>query len=132
MDGQAIIDALKPLVSETTDFSTPFAPKKGVGATRWTDWKAPTWNATVKPSNVADVQAIVKYCTEHNQPFMAVGSGHGYSAHFGKAKDILQIDINNFKDIDINTEASTMTIGAAVLHSEVVDPLWKARKQIRR
>lgn len=132
MDGQDILNALRPILSPEAQFSLPFAAREGVGAPRWTEWKAPTWKATVKPATVEDVQKTVKFLTKNNEPFLAVGSGHGYSAQYGKAKDIVQIDINNFKDIDIDKDKNTMKIGGAVLHREVIEPLWKVGKQIRK
>jgi FAD/FMN-containing dehydrogenase len=131
MTGQALIDALDPLVSPATKFAFPSAKEAGVGTARWTDWSPPTFAATVKPASVQDLQAVVKYATEQDVPFLAVASGHGYSPAFGKAKDVLEIDLNGFKDVTVNADANTITIGGAVLHSEVIDPLWKAGKQMR-
>ena len=85
----------------------------------------------MKPATIHDLQETVKFLTKNNIPFLAIGSGHGYSAHYGKAKDIVEIDINSFKDIDIDKEKSTVKVGAAVLHSEVIEPLWQVGKQIR-
>ena len=132
MDGEKLVKSLRPLVSSTCKFSTPTAKEADIGVTRWTDWKAPSFVATVKPTTVQDVQAVVKYASDNDIPFLAVGSGHGYSASFGRARDALEIDINNFKDIAIDVENSTVTIGGAVLHREIIPPLWQVGKQIRK
>ena len=131
MEGQQLVDTLKTLVSSSTQLSTPFAPVNGVGVRRWTDSNPPTWTATVKPANVQDLQAVVKYATEKGVPFLAVSSGHGYSS-YSKAKNVLQIDLNNFKEIQIDEANYTVRLGGAVLHKEAIEPLWKAQRQIRK
>jgi UDP-N-acetylenolpyruvoylglucosamine reductase len=131
MDGQHIVDILRPHVSQATHFSIPTAPEASIGVQRWTEWKAPTFSATVKPVNVQDLQAIVKNATINKISFLGVASGHGYSKAYATAKDILEIDLTNFKSIQIDAEKNTVTIGAAVKHNELFDPLFKAGKQMR-
>jgi FAD/FMN-containing dehydrogenase len=131
MDGQKIIDILKPLVSMSTQFSLPISPKQNVGARRWTDWKSPTFCCTVKPGTVSDLQAVVEHAAANKIPFLAVASGHGYSKAYTKAKDVLEIDLGNFKAIEVDKERSTVTVGGAVQFRELFEPLYKAGKQMR-
>lgn len=129
MDGQKIIDLLKPHISSAAQFSTSKA--EGIGHQRWTTFEAPTFSATVKPANLQDLQAAVKYATASKIPFMVTSSGHGYGRILGKAKDVLEIDLRSFKDIKVDKEANTVTIGGSVLHRELIEPLFKAGKQMR-
>jgi FAD/FMN-containing dehydrogenase len=131
MDSQKIVGILQPQISSSTQISHPSSKIDGVGLERWTEWKAPTFSMTAKPANVEDLQSIVKCATAHNIPFLATSSGHGYSHAYGKAKDVLEIDLTNFKDIHVDNDSSTVTIGGAVRHREVFEPLWAAKKQIR-
>ena len=74
----------------------------------------------------------VKYAFKHNVPFLASGGGHGYSTSFGALQNGLKIDLGLFNGVTIDTDQGTMTIGGSTKFSQVVGPLFKAGKEIRK
>jgi FAD/FMN-containing dehydrogenase len=56
----------------------------------------------------------------------------GYSTTLSSRRDTLNIDLSNFRKVDADASANTMTIGAASIFADMYDPLYAARKQIRK
>lgn len=132
MDAKQIISLLKEHLSPAAQYSSSGNEVEGVGRKRWTTYKQPSFIAVVKPASVKDVQKVVKLCSEKDIPFHAVATGHHYTTSYEKAKGLLQIDLSNFKKIDIDKSANTVTIGGAVMFKELFDPLFNAGKEMRK
>ncbi|KAF2095429.1 FAD-binding domain-containing protein [Rhizodiscina lignyota] len=114
LDGASVIELLKKNLSAQSQFAVPPDPQNSIGNARWTTYKAPSFSATVKPANVADIQSAIKYATENGIPFHVTATGHHFTGMFEKMKNVLEIDISSLKDIKIDKAANTMTIGGAV------------------
>ncbi|KAB2571594.1 FAD-linked oxidoreductase azaL [Lasiodiplodia theobromae] len=98
---------------------------------RWSSFEEPTYKAAVRPGTELDVQTAVSIATLNNIPFLATGGKHGYSTSFGELDDGLAIDLSNFNTINVNKNASTVTIGGGVRFSDIFDPLYAAGKELQ-
>lgn len=117
---------------------------------RWNAYDAPSFVVGVKPATAQDVATIVRpkislahdrystddrtkvrYASSHSIPFLGTGGGHGYSTTTDALKSGINIDLGSFKSVSIDSAASKMTIGGAVTFGEVLDPVYKAGKEIR-
>lgn len=109
--------------SYTTDFTQ-----------RWTVYSKaePAYDAAVKPVTATDIQKIIQYATKKNVPFLATGGGHGYSTSLSGVKGALNIDLSKFRNVAVNASANTMTVGAATIFADMLDPLYAAGKQMRK
>ncbi|KAF5846305.1 hypothetical protein GGP41_003702 [Bipolaris sorokiniana] len=107
--------------SYTTDFTQ-----------RWTVYSKaePAYDAAVKPVTATDIQKIIQYATKKNVPFLATGGGHGYSTSLSGVKGALNIDLSKFRNVAVNASANTMTVGAATIFADMLDPLYAAGKQM--
>ncbi|KXG46525.1 FAD-binding, type 2 [Penicillium griseofulvum] len=123
--------ALASNLSASTEIYYPTDANWTDTVQRWTAWEEPTFSVGIKPANVADLQAIVKYASENDVPFLASGGGHGYSTSFGALQNGLKIDLGFFNSITIDKKKNTMTIGGSVKFSDVMPPLYKAGKEIQ-
>ena len=97
---------------------------------RYTLHDAPTYVASVKPAAVEDVEKIVHACTTNQIPFLATGGGHGFTTTYGMLQQGLQIDLGRFDNVSVDKEASTLTIGSAVVFAQIFDPVFQAGKEI--
>ncbi|KAM0796584.1 FAD-dependent oxidase [Usnea florida] len=97
---------------------------------RWTIHDQPTYIASVKPALKSDVQKIIGVCSKYNVPFLATGGGHGFSTTLGRLQDGIEIDLSFFRNVTVDKDASTMTIGGAVIFRDTFEPLSAAGKEI--
>ncbi|OCL02959.1 FAD-binding domain-containing protein [Glonium stellatum] len=98
---------------------------------RYTVHDAPGYIASIKPALESDVQKIVAFCSTNHIPFLATGGGHGFATTFGKLQNGIEIDLGFFRSVSVNTTASTMTIGGAVIFNDIFEPLYNAGKEIQ-
>jgi fumiquinazoline A oxidase len=73
----------------------------------------------------------VQIASAHNIPFLATGGGHGFSLGYGSVQHAVNVDMGNFKSVNLDAEENTLTIGGAVTLSQVWDPLYLAGKELR-
>lgn len=115
---------------------------------RWSSFEEPTYKAAVRPGTELDVRTAVSVshaskndrakptkvsiATLNSIPFLATGGKHGYSTSFGELGDGLAIDLSNFNTINVDKNASTVTIGGGVRFSDIFDPLYAAGKELRK
>ncbi|OTA99601.1 hypothetical protein M426DRAFT_254280 [Hypoxylon sp. CI-4A] len=97
---------------------------------RWSSYAAPGFAAVVTPSDEAEVSRIVKAARSAGIPFLATSGRHGYGTSLGKFQNGLAIDLSQLKAIDINKEASTITLGAGVRIGEAGGPIHDAGYQL--
>lgn len=96
---------------------------------RWTDYDAPSYSlGAIKPATEQDIQNIVKIAAANNVPFFATGGGHGVSDYH--SFDGLSIDLSAFNSVNIDVNASQMTIGGSVKIHQLIKPLYEARKEL--
>lgn len=131
---QIHIDLAKTLSSGSEVVSTT-DPSYATGFTqRWTVYSkaAPAYDIAVKPATATDVQKIIQYATKNSVPFLATGGGHGYTTSLSGVKGALNIDLSKFRKVVVDASANTMTIGAATIFADMLDPLYAAGKQMRK
>ncbi|EUC35506.1 hypothetical protein COCCADRAFT_35010 [Bipolaris zeicola 26-R-13] len=129
---QIHIDLAKTLSSGSEVVSTT-DPSYATGFTqRWTVYSkaAPAYDIAVKPATATDVQKIIQYATKNSVPFLATGGGHGYTTSLSGVKGALNIDLSKFRKVVVDASANTMTIGAATIFADMLDPLYAAGKQM--
>ena len=101
---------------------------------RWTIYSKsrPDFDVAVKPATVEDVQKIVQYATKNSLSFLATGGGNGYSTSLSSLNCALNIDLGKFRRLIVDTDSSTMTVGASTTFADMFDPLYAAGKQFRK
>ncbi|KAJ6278828.1 hypothetical protein J3E71DRAFT_393846 [Bipolaris maydis] len=99
---------------------------------RWTVYSKaePSYDIAMKPATTTDVQKIIQYATMNNVSFLATGGGHGYSTSLSGVKGALNIDLSKFRKVTVDAAANTMTVGAATIFADMLDPLYAAGKQM--
>ncbi|KAK2603630.1 hypothetical protein QQS21_004211 [Conoideocrella luteorostrata] len=93
---------------------------------RWTTFSAPTYKAALRPGNEEDISLAIKITSAVGFPFLTRGAGHGYAASLDAFKDGLSLDLSQWKSLEINAKAQTITVGPGVVFGEIFDPLFKA------
>lgn len=97
---------------------------------RWNLYDAPTYFGAIKPATEADIQHIVKVSARHNISFLATGRGHGSSSTL-KAINGIEIDLSNFRTVDLDIDNNAVTVGGSTNFSQLFDPLYNAGKMLR-
>jgi FAD/FMN-containing dehydrogenase len=97
---------------------------------RWNLYDAPTYYGAIKPATEADVQHIVKVSAQNNISFLATGRGHGSTSTLAALHGI-DIDLGNFRTIDLDAENNKLTAGGSVNFSQLFEPLNNAGKMLR-
>ncbi|KAH7320279.1 hypothetical protein B0I35DRAFT_431078 [Stachybotrys elegans] len=97
---------------------------------RWAITAPPKYIMVIKPRLVTDVQAIIRYASTNDVPFLATGGGHGYSSTLGGLEEGISIDMGYFDEITVNTASNTMTTGGAVKTADIVDALHAVGREI--
>ncbi|WP_033338576.1 FAD-binding oxidoreductase [Catenuloplanes japonicus] len=89
-----------------------------------------TWNlamigrpiVAVGATSVADVQAAIRYATDHDLPIAVTATGHGQAR---PADGALLLNLRRLNGISIDADAATATVGAAVELQDLVDAAAK-------
>jgi fumiquinazoline A oxidase len=97
---------------------------------RWNLNGAPTYFGAIKPATEEDVQHIVRISVENDIDFLATGRGHGSTSTLAFLNGI-EIDLSNFRSIDVDAENNRLTVGGSVNFSQLFDPLYDAGKMLR-
>ncbi|KAI0505864.1 hypothetical protein F5B22DRAFT_660898 [Xylaria bambusicola] len=119
------------LWSANTTISFPGSPNFDDATARWTIFSPPTYNAAIRPGSEADIARVVKLASLYKFPFLTRGAGHGYSITLSDFQNGLALDLSQWKSLEIDQTAETVTIGPGVTISEVFDPLHEAGFQIQ-
>ena len=69
-------------------------------------------------------------CSRYSVPFLATGGGHGFSTTLGGIQDGIEVDLSFFRNVTVDKDSSTMTIGGATLFRDTFEPLSAAGKEI--
>ena len=92
----------------------------------------PVYAVAAKPATARDLQTILRYATENKIPLLATGGGHGYSTTLSGLHNALDVDLSNFKRIEVDASTNTMVVGAGSTFQDMLDPLYAAGKMMRR
>lgn len=74
----------------------------------------------------------VKIASAHNISFSATGGGHGVSRNFANIQNAIDIDLSNFKTVELDAENNQVTVGGGATYGQLYDPLYAAGKEIRK
>ncbi|KAK3320574.1 hypothetical protein B0T19DRAFT_444407 [Cercophora scortea] len=96
--------------------------------TRWSDYRAPQYQAVIKPVTEADVQRIVNVARTHGVSFLTTGGGHS-TADFSVFAGI-SIDLGNFKSATLDASNSLLTVGGATEFVDIYNLLYDAGKEL--
>ncbi|KAF7170507.1 hypothetical protein CNMCM5623_002938 [Aspergillus felis] len=97
---------------------------------RWTEYMAPTYSVSVRPAHVSDVQALVRFATRCNIPFLASSGQHGFDTELAELQNGMEIDLSAFRNVSVDAEKNTLTVGGGVRFMDVFDPVFNAGKEI--
>ncbi|PWY79153.1 FAD-binding domain-containing protein [Aspergillus heteromorphus CBS 117.55] len=97
---------------------------------RWTLYHAPTFYGAIKPATEADVQHIVKTSVARGIPFLATGGGHGVTTTLGRVRNGIEIDLSNFRTVEVSEDASEIVVGGAAIYNDIYGPMYKAGKMM--
>ncbi|TAQ85517.1 hypothetical protein B7494_g6173 [Chlorociboria aeruginascens] len=127
--------AIAPLISQLSAGTQVFYPTDANWTNetvqRWTEFSAPTFFASIKPTEVSDVQKIVTYAGLNSIQFLASGGGHGYTTTYGVIQSGLEIDLTAFNSVVVNVPASTLTVGGGTHFRDIFNPLYDAGKELQ-
>ena len=74
----------------------------------------------------------VKIASAYSIPFLATGGGHGLSVTLHNIQNGIEIDLSRFKNVSVDADANTLTIGGANTFGDAINPLYDAGKEIRK
>ena len=113
---------------------------------RWTEYMAPTYSVSVRPAYASDVQALVRpvfgcppivadskqvrFATRCNIPFLASSGQHGFDTELAELQNGMEIDLSAFRNVSVDAEKNTLTVGGGVRFMDVFDPVFNAGKEI--
>ncbi|KAJ5423902.1 FAD binding domain protein [Penicillium cf. griseofulvum] len=96
---------------------------------RWSTYKEPSYIATITPASEEDVQNIITTASSHQIPFFVTGGGHSVKVGFAKVQNAVNIDMSNFKTIDLDMANNLVTVGSGVENGPVYDLLSSVGKE---
>ncbi|RDW58819.1 hypothetical protein BP6252_13295 [Coleophoma cylindrospora] len=120
--GPGLSSGAEIVYSMDPDYSADITP-------RWNLYDAPTYYGAIKPATEADVQHVVKVSVQSNISFLATGRGHGSTSTLAALHGI-DIDLGNFRTIDLDAENNKLTVGGSVNFSQLFEPLNNAGKML--
>ncbi|GAB1197568.1 hypothetical protein APSETT444_006865 [Aspergillus pseudonomiae] len=96
---------------------------------RWSQYGKPNISVVVEVANKYDVAETVKYATEHDVPFIAIGGAHGNIESLENVHQGIEIWLHKLNTVDISEKGDTATFGGGILSHQVIEALWAAGKQ---
>ncbi|KAL6831869.1 hypothetical protein V8C40DRAFT_273301 [Trichoderma camerunense] len=124
---------LKPLLidpirkwSLNTTVSFPNSPAFNASTERWTIADPPTYVAAIRPGTEDDIGKVISLAKTKRFPFLTRGAGHGYAASLGDFQLGLSLDLSQWKHLEIDKRAQTLTVGPGITFAEIFDPLFNA------
>ncbi|KAI0102717.1 hypothetical protein GGR51DRAFT_526744 [Nemania sp. FL0031] len=130
VDIKALLTDKRHSWSANTTLAFPGEERFRIVTSRWSTYKPPTFSAAISPATDEDVAQIVSIATSGNIPFLATGARHGYSTSHGELQNGLAIDLGQLNSVIVDSEAATLTIGAATRFSQILDPVYAAGFEI--
>lgn len=97
---------------------------------RWNLYDAPTYFGAIKPAIEEDVAHVVNVSAQNHISFLTTGRGHGSTVTL-QAVNGIEIDLSNFRTIDLDVEKGQVTVGGSVNFYQLFDPLYDAGKMLR-
>ncbi|KAK1778306.1 hypothetical protein QBC45DRAFT_328750 [Copromyces sp. CBS 386.78] len=130
-DMRTIIGDTTQVLTNTTKIRFPDSDGFFGVTERWDVYRPPSYQAAITPTTEADIVSLVKMAKEHNIPFLATGGRHGYGTTLGNCQEGLAIDLSHFKDVKLDKQKETVTIGPGVVFADVFPVVHDAGFQIQ-
>ncbi|PVH94492.1 FAD-binding domain-containing protein [Periconia macrospinosa] len=118
-------------LSPATQISLLDSNSSAPATMRWTTHNAPTFAVHARPATVADVQAIVRTATQLGAPFLTIGGSHGFPVTLGNLNDGIALDLSALKQVKVDIEKDTVTVGGSVTFGELLGPVAAAGREIQ-
>ncbi|KAI0003944.1 hypothetical protein F4779DRAFT_621626 [Xylariaceae sp. FL0662B] len=81
---------------------------------RWSAYEAPTFSIVFKPETEDELSQGIAYLSRSNIPYLATkGGGHGNVPTLGSYQKVVQINMDNFRHVTINSDQSATVGGGA-------------------
>ncbi|KAH7408321.1 hypothetical protein DE146DRAFT_752456 [Phaeosphaeria sp. MPI-PUGE-AT-0046c] len=97
---------------------------------RWSAYEAPTFSGVFKPETEDDISQGMAYFAKNNIQYLATKSGgHGNVPTLGYYKDVVQINLDNFRHAAMNSDQS-ITIGGGAKMEDLIPTLHKAGREM--
>lgn len=78
--------------------------------------------AIARPQNAADVQALVRYCTQHGVDFVVRAGGHDCAGR-SQVGGVLTIDVRDIKHVLVSDDEKTARVGGGVVFRDLTKEL---------
>ncbi|KAL5373467.1 hypothetical protein DPSP01_012709 [Paraphaeosphaeria sporulosa] len=125
---------LIPKLSPAAGIYTPGSQAFDDAKIRWAANINPSFDAIVKVTSEADVQATVAYANARNVPFLVFNGGHGFSKTLNNFKGGIGINMRGMKNVTISnkrTEKGPVAyIQGGAKSGEVIGTAWAAGKTL--
>ncbi|KAI1499786.1 hypothetical protein F5X99DRAFT_410706 [Biscogniauxia marginata] len=110
-------------------FYTPSWPGWDEYVTRWSTYEAPTFSLAFVPETTDELLQGMAYLSRNNMSYLAKGGGHGYSTTLAVDQNVVQINMENFRDVTVNSD-NTVTVGGGARMLDVVTALYDAGREL--
>ncbi|PYH98414.1 FAD binding domain protein [Aspergillus ellipticus CBS 707.79] len=101
-----------------------------VATQRWTVHGAPQYLGAILPATEHDIQHIIHVSRAHDIDFLVVGAGHGATVTYEQLRHGIAIDLQHFKHVQLDADASRLTVGGGTVFSDLIEPLQAARQEM--
>ncbi|KAI0877508.1 hypothetical protein GGS24DRAFT_487881 [Hypoxylon argillaceum] len=126
----SLVDCLRSSLSSAGSVHLPGDSSFTSETMRFSSGYAPTFNVVSEVANEYDVRASITCATKTGTPFLFTGPRHGFYTGFEKLQNALEIFTGAFYQVDVDEQASTMTIGGAAVFKNVSKALQAVGKNI--
>ncbi|KAI0526009.1 hypothetical protein F5B22DRAFT_642166 [Xylaria bambusicola] len=119
------IPLITPPAEIAYQFHSPNWSEWDVYATRWSTYAAPSFDYVFLPETERDLSIGLEYLSANCIPLLVQGGGHGYSPSLGTKRDVVQVNLDRFDNIEIHSDG-TVSVGGSVRFEDLVTSLYKA------
>ncbi|KAG9191296.1 hypothetical protein G6011_09384 [Alternaria panax] len=130
---QQILTDLSSTLSAASQVIATTDSSYAIGFTqRWSIYSKakPAYTVAAKPATAGDLQKILQYASKNKVSLLATGGGHGYTTSLGGIKNALNVDLSQFRKVEVDASTNTMVIGAATTFADMYEPLYAAGKMM--
>ena len=108
----SIVDALKERIPTVKCSTNPYELALHAKGESFVQW--PHADVLVSPTNLQDLQAIVRYCNESRTPIVPYGAGSSMEGNLAAPYGGVCVDLQYFNSIEIHADDALAIVGAGV------------------
>ncbi|KAL3477598.1 FAD-binding domain-containing protein [Aspergillus californicus] len=117
-------------VSGKFSFYTPSWEAWDEHAIRWSSWKSPTFSAIFKPETELELSQGMGFLSRNNMSYLATkNAGHGNTPTLGAYQDVVQLNLENFRQVTMNDDY-TVTVGGGAKWMDIIPVLHNAGREM--